>query len=128
MDFFLRKAKENSHPFFLLYRHLTKFYMHIVFFFLFYKIFHYCICFFFCFILDPPEITVERPIVYSGESQEAMLVCIVHGEAPPEVRKIQNCIILTYLQNSKNRINFFLSFIFILMYHQENFILFVSFL
>lgn len=37
--------------------------------------------------LDPPEITVESPIVYSGEGQEAMLVCIVHGEAQPEVRE-----------------------------------------
>lgn len=37
------------------------------------------------FILDPPEITVESPVVYSGEGQEAMLVCIVHGEAQPEV-------------------------------------------
>lgn len=35
--------------------------------------------------LDPPEITVESPVVYSGEGQEAMLVCIVHGEAQPEV-------------------------------------------
>lgn len=34
---------------------------------------------------DPPEITVESPVVYSGEGQEAMLVCIVHGEAQPEV-------------------------------------------
>jgi hypothetical protein len=33
----------------------------------------------------PPEIQVESPIVYSGEGQEAMLVCIVHGEAQPEV-------------------------------------------
>ncbi|CAO1421392.1 unnamed protein product [Diamesa tonsa] len=36
-------------------------------------------------VLYPPEITVESPIVYSGEGQEAMLVCIVHGEASPEV-------------------------------------------
>lgn len=34
---------------------------------------------------DPPEISVETPVVYSGEGQEAMLVCIVHGEAQPEV-------------------------------------------
>jgi hypothetical protein len=34
---------------------------------------------------DPPEITVDNPIVYSGEGQEAMLVCIVHGESQPEV-------------------------------------------
>uniref|UniRef100_A0A1A9WIF9 Ig-like domain-containing protein n=1 Tax=Glossina brevipalpis TaxID=37001 RepID=A0A1A9WIF9_9MUSC len=33
---------------------------------------------------DPPEITVERPIVFSGEGHEAMLVCIVHGETQPE--------------------------------------------
>lgn len=26
-------------------------------------------------------------MVYSGEGQEAMLVCIVHGEAQPEVNK-----------------------------------------
>lgn len=36
-------------------------------------------------ITDPPEIAVENPIVYSGEGQEAMLVCIVHGESQPEV-------------------------------------------
>lgn len=36
-------------------------------------------------IADPPEISVENPIVYSGEGQEAMLVCIVHGESQPEV-------------------------------------------
>jgi hypothetical protein len=34
---------------------------------------------------DPPEIVVENPIVYSGEGQEAMLNCIVHGETQPEV-------------------------------------------
>lgn len=28
---------------------------------------------------------MEQQTVYSGESQEAMLVCIVHGEAQPEV-------------------------------------------
>lgn len=39
-------------------------------------------------ITDPPEITVESPVVYSGEGQEAMLVCIVHGEAQPDVSKI----------------------------------------
>lgn len=36
---------------------------------------------------DPPEITVETPIVFSGEGQEAMLVCIVHGEKLPDVSK-----------------------------------------
>ncbi|XP_055384534.1 lachesin [Condylostylus longicornis] len=36
-------------------------------------------------VLYPPEITVERPVVFSGEGHEAMLVCIVHGEAQPEV-------------------------------------------
>jgi hypothetical protein len=41
--------------------------------------------FFFHLPTDPPEITVESPVVYSGEGQEAMLVCIVHGEAQPEV-------------------------------------------
>ncbi|XP_055644750.1 hemicentin-1-like isoform X3 [Toxorhynchites rutilus septentrionalis] len=35
-------------------------------------------------VLYPPEISVENPIVYSGEGQEAMLVCIVHGESQPE--------------------------------------------
>lgn len=35
--------------------------------------------------IDPPEIVVERQIVYSGEGQEAQLVCIVYGEAQPEV-------------------------------------------
>lgn len=34
---------------------------------------------------DPPEIVVESPTVFSGEGLEAMLVCIVHGEAAPDV-------------------------------------------
>ncbi|KAJ6637932.1 Titin [Pseudolycoriella hygida] len=34
---------------------------------------------------DPPEINVETPVVFSGEGQEAMLVCIVHGEKLPDV-------------------------------------------
>lgn len=40
-----------------------------------------------CFSLfsDPPEISVERPVVHSGEGYEAQLVCIVHGESQPEV-------------------------------------------
>ncbi|XP_075147944.1 uncharacterized protein LOC142221942 [Haematobia irritans] len=36
-------------------------------------------------VLYPPEINVERPVVFSGEGHEAMLVCIVHGETQPEV-------------------------------------------
>ncbi|XP_055389273.1 neural cell adhesion molecule 2-like [Condylostylus longicornis] len=36
-------------------------------------------------VLYPPEITVEKTVVYSGEGQEAVLVCIVHGESQPEV-------------------------------------------
>ncbi|XP_055696900.1 limbic system-associated membrane protein-like isoform X1 [Phlebotomus papatasi] len=36
-------------------------------------------------VLYPPEISVERQVVFSGEGQEAALVCIVHGEAQPEV-------------------------------------------
>ncbi|XP_076262740.1 limbic system-associated membrane protein-like isoform X2 [Rhynchophorus ferrugineus] len=36
-------------------------------------------------VLYPPEITVERPVVYSGEGLEAQLVCLVHGENQPEV-------------------------------------------
>lgn len=37
-------------------------------------------------VTDPPEISVEREVVYSGEGHEAQLVCIVHGENQPEVR------------------------------------------
>lgn len=37
------------------------------------------------FVADPPEISVERPVVHSGEGAEAQLVCIVHGESQPEV-------------------------------------------
>jgi len=36
-------------------------------------------------VLYPPEIEVERSWVHSGEGYEAQLVCIVHGEPPPEV-------------------------------------------
>jgi hypothetical protein len=39
---------------------------------------------------DPPEITLENPIVYSGEGQEAILSCIVHGETTPQVNKDRN--------------------------------------
>ncbi|CRL05845.1 CLUMA_CG018871, isoform A [Clunio marinus] len=33
----------------------------------------------------PPEISVEKPWVHAGEGHEAQLVCIVHGEANPEL-------------------------------------------
>lgn len=36
-------------------------------------------------VLYPPEIEVERSWVHSGEGYEAQLVCIVHGEPPPEI-------------------------------------------
>lgn len=36
-------------------------------------------------VLFSPEISVERPVVFSGEGHEATLVCIVHGETQPEV-------------------------------------------
>lgn len=39
---------------------------------------------------DPPEIEVERSWVHSGEGYEAQLVCIVHGEPPPDVITILN--------------------------------------
>jgi hypothetical protein len=35
--------------------------------------------------VDPPEITLEQPVIYSGEGQEAILSCIVHGETQPNV-------------------------------------------
>ncbi|XP_063705258.1 opioid-binding protein/cell adhesion molecule-like [Culicoides brevitarsis] len=31
-------------------------------------------------VLYPPEIVLEAPVVYSGEGEEAMLVCLVHGD------------------------------------------------
>lgn len=40
---------------------------------------------FYNFVSDPPEISVESPIVHSAEGFEAQLVCIVHGESQPEV-------------------------------------------
>lgn len=39
----------------------------------------------FLLFIDPPEIAVERSIVYTGDDKEATLVCIVHGETQPEV-------------------------------------------
>lgn len=45
----------------------------------------YFVLFRFLRVLDPPEISVETPVVFSGEDQEALLVCIVHGEAQPDV-------------------------------------------
>lgn len=41
-----------------------------------------------CVFADPPEIEVERSWVHSGEGYQAQLVCIVHGEPPPEVSAI----------------------------------------
>ncbi|XP_065202875.1 roundabout homolog 1-like isoform X1 [Planococcus citri] len=35
-------------------------------------------------VLYPPEIHVERSIVYTGEGHRAQLVCIIHGEPPPK--------------------------------------------
>lgn len=43
---------------------------------------------FFLFISAPPEITVEKAWVHAGEGHEAQLVCIVHGEANPEVNNL----------------------------------------
>lgn len=63
--------------------------------------FLFSLFFFLPFILDPPEITVERPVVFSGEGHEAMLVCIVHGETQPEVcflRFLQISIIIILLR------------------------------
>lgn len=37
------------------------------------------------FFSDPPEISVENPVVHTAEGLEAHLVCIVHGENQPEV-------------------------------------------
>jgi neuronal growth regulator 1 len=37
------------------------------------------------FVLDPPEIEVERSWVHSGEGYEAQLVCIVHADPPAAV-------------------------------------------
>lgn len=57
---------------------------------------------------DPPEISVETPVVFSGEGQEAMLVCIVHGEAQPEVIIFHWLLVATHrvvkvqIQNSPN--------------------------
>ncbi|XP_026467218.1 limbic system-associated membrane protein-like isoform X2 [Ctenocephalides felis] len=45
-------------------------------------------------VLYPPEIVVERQIVYSGEGQEAQLVCIVYGEAQPEVLWYRDTLLL----------------------------------
>ncbi|XP_044727182.1 limbic system-associated membrane protein [Chrysoperla carnea] len=45
-------------------------------------------------VLYPPEITVERPMVYSGEGLEAHLVCIVYGETQPEVHWYRDTMLL----------------------------------
>ena len=55
----------------------------------------------FYYVSDPPEISVETPVVFSGEGQEAMLVCIVHGEAQPEVN-IRNNTIFNILMKGHN--------------------------
>ena len=37
------------------------------------------------FILDAPEIEVERPFVHTGVGYEAQLICIVHAEPLPQI-------------------------------------------
>lgn len=39
-------------------------------------------------ILDAPEIVTERSWIHSGEGFEAQLVCIVHADPQPTVRRI----------------------------------------
>jgi len=34
---------------------------------------------------DPPEISVEKSWIHSGEGYEAQLVCIVHADPQPTV-------------------------------------------
>lgn len=38
--------------------------------------------------VDPPEISVEKSWIHSGEGFEAQLVCIVHADPQPTVRTI----------------------------------------
>ncbi|CAO1426341.1 unnamed protein product [Diamesa serratosioi] len=45
-------------------------------------------------VLSPPEITVEKAWVHAGEGHEAQLVCIVHGEANPELMWYQDSFLL----------------------------------
>lgn len=49
---------------------------------------------------DPPEISVENGVVYSGEGQEAILVCIVHGETQPDVSIILKFYIFKIIQSN----------------------------
>ena len=42
-----------------------------------------------CFTSDPPEIEVEKSVVYSGEGFAAKLVCFVFADPPAEVRRRQ---------------------------------------
>lgn len=51
-------------------------------------------------VADPPEISVETPVVFSGEGQEAMLVCIVHGDKLPDVSTITFYINIPYTLGS----------------------------
>ncbi|GAB0088395.1 Immunoglobulin [Sergentomyia squamirostris] len=50
-------------------------------------------------VLYPPEISLERPIFHTSEDQEAMLVCIVHGEPPPLVTWYRNTMQLHTTEN-----------------------------
>lgn len=38
---------------------------------------------------DAPEISVDQPTVFTGESAEAQLSCTVEGISPPEVRIVR---------------------------------------
>ncbi|CAG9807706.1 unnamed protein product [Chironomus riparius] len=45
-------------------------------------------------VLSPPELETERAWVHAGEGHEAQLVCIVHGEANPELMWYQDSFLL----------------------------------
>lgn len=41
--------------------------------------------FFLCIFPDPPDITVDKSWVHTGEGYETQLVCIVHADPQPTV-------------------------------------------
>lgn len=54
----------------------------------------------FWFFADPPEVSVVRSWVNSGEGLEAKLDCLVHADPPAEVSSNSTCSCYYYIVNN----------------------------
>lgn len=55
---------------------------------------------YFIYFSVPPDISVEKSWIHSGEGFEAVLVCIVHADPSPTVRFV--CYFIIYCQACRN--------------------------